>query len=141
MLNHKFLVSASALGSAAALASSIVIGAAYGGSQLKINNIATTTQAASPEAFLAEIDAAMKKMITAMDIKPSGDVDHDFVAMMIPHHHGAIDIAKAELLYGRNEHLRRIAQEIIVEQQEEIAAMRLALGEPLPPSSGSPLDP
>ena len=53
--------------------------------------------------------------------------------MMIPHHQGAIDMAQAELRYGKNEQLRRIAQEIIVEQQQEIAAMRLALGQPLPP--------
>jgi uncharacterized protein (DUF305 family) len=46
---------------------------------------------------------------------------------MIPHHQGAIDMAKAELHYGHNEQLRRIAQEIIVEQQQEIAAMHLAL--------------
>ena len=50
-------------------------------------------------------------------------------AMMIPHHQGAIDMAAAELRYGRNERLRRIAQEIVVDQQQEIAAMRLALGE------------
>jgi hypothetical protein len=99
--------------------------------------------AASPEEapFLAEIEAAIKKMMAAMDIKPSGDVDQDFVAMMVPHHHGAIDMAQAELLYGRNEQLRRIAQEIVVEQQQEIAAMRLALGQPLPPSVSSPDQP
>ena len=66
-------------------------------------------------------------MMTDMVIRPSGDVDRDFVAMMVPHHQGAIDMARAELRYGRNEQLRRIAQEIIVTQQQEIAAMRLAL--------------
>ena len=88
--------------------------------------------------FLTENDAAMNKMMSDMTIKPSGDVDHDFVAMMVPHHQGAIDMAQAELRYGHNEQLRRIAQEIIVEQQQEIAAMRLALGQPLPPSVASP---
>ncbi len=47
-------------------------------------------------------------------------------------------MALAELRHGSNEQLRRIAQEIIVEQQQEIAAMRLALGQPLPPSTASP---
>ncbi|MGN5477159.1 DUF305 domain-containing protein [Cupriavidus basilensis] len=47
-------------------------------------------------------------------------------------------MAMAELRYGRNEQLRRIAQEIIVEQLREIAAMRLALGQPLPPSAPAP---
>jgi hypothetical protein len=88
--------------------------------------------------FLAQNDAAMTKMMAAMAIKPSGDVDHDFVAMMAPHHQGAIDMAQAELRYGNNEPLKRLAQEIIVTQQQEIAAMKLALGLPLPPSSPSP---
>lgn len=85
-------------------------------------------------AFHAENQAAMDKMMTGMDIKPSGDVDRDFTAMMIPHHQGAIDMAQAELLYGQNEQLHRIAQEIVVEQLQEIAAMRLAIGEPASPT-------
>ena len=99
---------------------------------------AATSLATSLEAlFLAENNAAMARMMTAMDVKPSGDVDADFVATMVPHHQGAIDMAQAQLRYGRNEQLRRIAQEIIVTQQEEIAAMRLAIGQPLPPSGHS----
>jgi uncharacterized protein (DUF305 family) len=89
-------------------------------------------------AFLAENDEAMTTMMSGMEVKPSGDVDRDFVAMMVPHHQGAIDMAQAELRYGRNETLRRIAQEIIVEQQQEIAAMRFALGQPLPPGVPAP---
>jgi hypothetical protein len=88
--------------------------------------------------FLAQNDAAMTKMMAAMAIKPSGDVDQDFVAMMAPHHQGAIDMAQSELRYGNNEQLKRLAQEIIVTQQQEIAAMKLALGLPLPPSLPSP---
>jgi uncharacterized protein (DUF305 family) len=93
-----------------------------------------TSPAGSLEAqFMSENSAAMAKMMSAMKVRPSGDVDADFVAMMVPHHQGAIDMAKAQLRYGRNEQLRRIAQEIIVTQQEEIAAMRLAIGQPLTP--------
>jgi hypothetical protein len=80
----------------------------------------------------------MDKMMAGMDVKPTGDVDTDFAAMMIPHHQGAIDMAQAELRYGHNEQLRRIAQEIVVEQQQEITAMRLALGQTLPASVASP---
>jgi Domain of unknown function (DUF305) len=80
----------------------------------------------------------MDKMMAGMDVKPTGDVDADFAAMMIPHHQGAIDMALAELRHGRNEQLRRIAQEIIVEQQQEINAMRLALGQPLPAQTAAP---
>jgi hypothetical protein len=88
--------------------------------------------------FLAENAAAMDKMMADMHVKPTGDVDADFVAMMVPHHQGAIDMALAVLRYGKNEQLRRLAQEIIVTQQQEIAAMRLALGQPLPPSTAAP---
>jgi uncharacterized protein (DUF305 family) len=88
--------------------------------------------------FLAENSAAMDRMMADMDVEPTGDVDADFVATMIPHHGGAIDMAKAVLRYGKNEQIRRIAQEIIVEQQQEIVAMRLALGQPLPPSKPAP---
>jgi hypothetical protein len=88
--------------------------------------------------YLSENVSAMTKMMVEMGIRPSGDVDRDFVAMMTPHHQGAIEMAQAELRYGHNERLRRMAQEIIVTQQQEIAAMRLALGQPLPPSVPSP---
>jgi uncharacterized protein (DUF305 family) len=88
--------------------------------------------------FLSANDAAMNKMMSNMTIKPTGNVDRDFVAMMVPHHLGAIDMAQAVLRYGRNERLRRLAQEIVVTQQQEIAAMRLAVSEELPPSVPSP---
>jgi uncharacterized protein (DUF305 family) len=74
----------------------------------------------------------MAKMHADMHVKPTGDVDKDFVVMMIPHHQGAIDMAKAVLRYGKNEQVRRLAQEIIIEQEQEIAAMRLAVGLPAP---------
>jgi uncharacterized protein (DUF305 family) len=80
----------------------------------------------------------MDKMMKDMAGKPSGDVDRDFVAMMTPHHQGAIDMAQALLRYGHNEQLRRLAQEIVVTQQQEIVALRLAIGELLPPSAPAP---
>ena len=88
--------------------------------------------------YLSENVSAMTKMMIDMGIRPSGNVDRDFVAMMTPHHQGAIEMAQAELRYGHNERLRRMAQEIIVTQLQEIAAMRLALGQPLLPSLPSP---
>lgn len=96
------------------------------------------SSAAKTEApFLAENEAAMNRMMTDMNVKPTGDVDRDFVAMMIPHHQGAIEMAKAFLRHGHNEQLRRLAQEIIVTQQQEITTMRLAIGEPLPPAAAT----
>ena len=95
-----------------------------------------SVKAESP--YLAQNNVAMTTMMTNMTVKPSGDIDHDFVAMMVPHHQGGIDMARAELRYGHNPQLMRVAQEIVVDQIQEISMMRLALGEPLPPSLSSP---
>jgi methionine-rich copper-binding protein CopC len=103
--------------------------------------IATTRAVAADSnlaAFAAENDAAMTQMMSGMNIKPSGDIDRDFAAMMIPHHQGAIDMARAELRYGKNEQLRRIAQEIIIDQLQEIGAMRMASNQTLPPMAPAP---
>jgi hypothetical protein len=83
--------------------------------------VAETTE--SP--FLVANRAAMSAMMADMTIEPSGDVDRDFVAMMVPHHQGAVEMARAELRYGHDPRLLRIAQEIVVDQLQEIAAMRL----------------
>ncbi len=88
--------------------------------------------------FLTENIDAMTKMMVDMGIRPTGDVDRDFVEMMVPHHRGAIAMAIAVLRHGHNERIKRLAQEIIVTQQEEIAALRLAVGESLPVSTPSP---
>ncbi len=93
---------------------------------------------AEEQSFLKENDAAMTKMMNDMAVQPSGDIDRDFVAMMSPHHQGAIDMAVIELRYGKNEQLRRIAQEIIVDQMQEIAAMKLAIGEQVSTSAPAP---
>jgi hypothetical protein len=89
-------------------------------------------------AFLAENEAAMARMMSAMDAKPTGDIDRDFVAMMVPHHQGGIDMAVLELRYGKNEQLRRLAQEIIVSQTQEIVAMKLAIGQQATSSVATP---
>ena len=88
--------------------------------------------------FLLENDEAMVRMMTDMTIKASGDIDRDFALMMIPHHQGAVDMAKAYLRHGSDPILQRIAQEIIVEQIQEIAAMHMAIGNPAPASAPVP---
>ena len=110
-------------------------------SAMPIQYVADRPDHQEEQPFLSENDAAMTKMMADMTIKPSGDVDRDFVEMMVPHHQGAIDMAQAELKYGHNEQLRRLAQEIVVTQQQEIAVMRLALGDKLPPSVAFPTQP
>ena len=99
---------------------------------------ATPAGADAPSTFAQENDAAMDRMMADMAITPSGDVDRDFAAMMIPHHQGAIDMAQLELRYGKNAQLKLLAQESIVDQIQEITMMRLALGEPLPAQISSP---
>jgi uncharacterized protein (DUF305 family) len=85
----------------------------------------------SPHATQHEFDAAMgeamRRMNRGMAIAHTGNADRDFAAMMIPHHQGAIDMARAELLYGHDPVLRRLAEGIIVEQQQEIELMRREL--------------
>jgi hypothetical protein len=106
---------------------------------IPIQYVADRTVGSDEAPFLSENESVMNKMMADMTVKPTGDVDRDFVAMMVPHHQGAVDMAKAELRYGHNELLRRLAQEIVAKQQQEIATMRLAIGEP--PSVASPTQP
>ncbi len=74
------------------------------------------------------MEQAMEKMHAAMaSIKPSGVADVDFVRLMLPHHQAALDMAKAELRYGKDPQIRRLAQEIITDQQSEIELMDLWL--------------
>ena len=95
--------------------------------------------AATPDsAFMQANASVMDRMMAGMATRPSGSVDTDFVNMMEPHHRGAIEMAMLEIRYGHDERLRRIAQEIIIDQQQEIAAMRLAIGRPLPSSAPAP---
>jgi len=105
-------------------------GAKFGGETTHIASQMMSELCGDEAPFMAENQIAMHRMMSDMDIAPSGDVDRDFSAMMIPHHRGAIAMAQAELRYGRNESLRRLAQEIIVDQQQEIAVMRLAFDQP-----------
>jgi Domain of unknown function (DUF305) len=76
------------------------------------------------QSFHRAMAEAMDRMTTDMTIPHTGNPDRDFAAMMIPHHQGAIDMAKVQLQFGRDPILRRLAQAIIVEQQQEIDVMR-----------------
>src|SRR5271157_6555893 len=132
-------VAATAVGAVAATAYLTVYSASPQSIADYISAICAKSFGSAPAAeapYLAENVAAMTKMMIDMGIRPSGDVDADFVAMMVPHHQGAIKMARAELRYGHNEQLKRMAQEIIVTQLQEIAAMHLVLGQPLPAGQG-----
>jgi uncharacterized protein (DUF305 family) len=59
-----------------------------------------------------------------MHMQSTGDADKDFVMMMIPHHQGAIDMAKVELKYGKDPKIRELAEAVIAAQEKEIAEMK-----------------
>jgi uncharacterized protein (DUF305 family) len=90
---------------------------------LPISKKAQTEGTAGPE-----MEQAMERMHTGMaSIKPSGDNDADFVRFMLPHHQAALDMAKAELKFGKDPQMQRLAQEIVTDQQSEIELMKLWL--------------
>ena len=64
---------------------------------------------------------AMSKMQASMPKDHKGDPDTDFARMMIPHHRGAIDMAKVELQYGKDPDLRKMAEKMIKDQEMEVA--------------------
>ena len=76
----------------------------------------------------AELNASAHKMHVAMaSVQSSGNSDLDFVRLMLPHHQAAIDMARTQLMFGQDPQVRRLAQEIITDQQSEIELMRLWL--------------
>jgi uncharacterized protein (DUF305 family) len=80
----------------------------------------------------SEADSGWSQLIASMDkmhmdmeaVKRSGDNDIDFVTLMLPHHQAAINMAKTQLLYGKDPQMRQLAQEIITDQQLEIELMQ-----------------
>jgi uncharacterized protein (DUF305 family) len=86
------------------------------------SGMAMHDQAQSPA---QDMMAGMAKMNHDMSAAPmTGNPDHDFVAMMIPHHQGAIDMAQVELRYGKDPAIRRLARDVVAAQTKEIAMMR-----------------
>ena len=77
---------------------------------------------ASPEA--QGLKAADDRMMADMNVPMTGNADRDFVAMMIPHHQGAVDMANVELQYGKDPEMRQLATDIVAAQKKEIAEMK-----------------
>jgi Domain of unknown function (DUF305) len=86
--------------------------------------------------FLFASDLAISKMSRAMLTPPSGDVDRDFVAVMIPRDEATIDMARAELRYGHDGALRQLALSLLNRQQQQISVMNEAIGKALPVPKG-----
>jgi len=84
-------------------------------------------QPSSPSADTAAssgLNAANDKMMKDMDVPLTGNADRDFVAMMMPHHQGAIDMAEVELKNGKDPQLKKLAQDIVAAQRKEITFMK-----------------
>ena len=79
---------------------------------------ATTPWAAQNQESMARMHAAMANSAGGQN------EDQAFVRGMLPHHQGAIDMARTELQFGRDPTLRRLAQRIVAAQQQEIIEMR-----------------
>jgi uncharacterized protein (DUF305 family) len=89
--------------------------------------MAAAPDSLGPEAqYAAGMHQIMEHMSADMTMAPHDAVDRQFITLMIPHHQAAIDMARLQLRYGHDVRLSRLAQEIIVEQQQEIEVMRNA---------------
>lgn len=115
----------------AAFVLACLVGASAGGQEMHHQHRATVAGkapvfvASTAKPFATLMDDAMAVMDDGMKRAPMNGVsEHDFVTMMIPHHQGAVDMAKALLLYTKDAELRNLAQGIITEQQNEIKVMQ-----------------
>ncbi len=108
---------------AAALVMPAVLLAAQSIRAEDVKGMSMSAKAAATQADKA-FAASMKTMMKAMNVEPTGNPDKDFVLMMMPHHQGAIDMAKVELQYGTDPELRQLATDIVTAQEKEIAQMK-----------------
>lgn len=96
--------------------------------ELEPVHLSSFTQWGEEAAFAQAMAASMDKMMKDMHHSGmTGDPDFDFLAMMIPHHEGSVEMARLVLIYGRDPLARELAEEIIASQQVEIAAMQSRL--------------
>ena len=121
-----------------ALGAALIVGTAVFAHDGQMHHLPTSST--TDNSFDAQMGRAMELMNRDMMVAPSGDPDRDFAAMMIPHHQGAVDMARIQLQFGKHPVMRRLAQGTIVEQLQEIDVMKRALKQ-LPAHLSQPTEP
>lgn len=101
----------------------------HAGHGAQTGHTSSVSSKASTTASTKKYQQINDNMHKSMDIKFTGDADKDFLASMVPHHQGAIDMAEVVLQHGKNPKVRQLAQEIITMQKKEIADMKQLLKE------------
>jgi uncharacterized protein (DUF305 family) len=109
---------------AAGLSTAVLAQGMKGHEGMDHNAMSGAQSAASDAASSKEFQAAHMKMMENMKVEFTGNPDVDFVQGMIPHHQGAIDMAKVELKFGKDPELRKLAESIISDQEKEIGQMQ-----------------
>jgi hypothetical protein len=94
----------------------------------EVHHLRTPVNDRGERQFLFAKDVFVSEMAQASLTHPSGDVDRDFVGMMAARDRATMELARAELQYGHNDEIRRLAQTIVAQQQHEISATKRAVG-------------
>ena len=87
------------------------------------SSLAASQDPADNPADIAFLQAMKGMMMGMHQSMPTGDTDADFVRMMLPHHQAAVDMAKAEIQYGTDPDLKKLATSVVAAQNTEIAEM------------------